>query len=45
MATKEKGAWWYMPVIPALWRLKQQDCKFKVSLGYIANSMPSWATG
>jgi hypothetical protein len=37
--------WWHIPVIPALWRLKQEDCefkehlglydKFKVSLGYI----------
>jgi hypothetical protein len=23
------------PVIPALWRLRQEDLKFKVSLGYI----------
>jgi hypothetical protein len=25
-------AWWYMPVILALWGLKQEDCKFEVSL-------------
>jgi hypothetical protein len=24
-----------MPVIPALRRLKQEDCEFKASLGYI----------
>jgi hypothetical protein len=24
-----------MPVIPALWRLRQEDREFKVSLGYI----------
>jgi hypothetical protein len=27
--------WWYTPAFPALRRLKQEDCKFKVSLGYI----------
>jgi hypothetical protein len=26
---------WYIPVIPALRRLKQKDLKFKASLGYI----------
>jgi hypothetical protein len=25
----------YMPIIPALWRLRQEDYKFKASLGYI----------
>jgi hypothetical protein len=29
-----------MPVIPAFGRLRQEDCKFKVSLGYIASSTP-----
>jgi hypothetical protein len=24
-----------MPIIPALWRLRQEDLKFKASLGYI----------
>jgi hypothetical protein len=35
-----------MPVIPAFRRLKEEDCKFQVSLGYIARpplnfSLPS----
>jgi hypothetical protein len=29
-------AWWFMPIIPALERLRQEDCEFQVSLGYIA---------
>jgi hypothetical protein len=28
-------AWWCTPVIPVLERLKQEDGKFKISLGYI----------
>ncbi|XP_021110107.1 ras GTPase-activating protein 4B isoform X3 [Heterocephalus glaber] len=28
-------AWWCLPVIPALGRLRQEDCQFKASLGYI----------
>jgi hypothetical protein len=27
--------WWHIPVITALRRLMQEDCEFKVSLGYI----------
>jgi hypothetical protein len=27
--------WWYMPVIPATLKAKQEDCKFKTSLVYI----------
>jgi hypothetical protein len=27
--------WWHTPVIPALRRLRQEDCKFKVCLGFI----------
>jgi hypothetical protein len=29
-------AWWYMPIILVLKRLKQEDCEFKSSLGDIA---------
>jgi hypothetical protein len=28
-------------VIPALGRLKQKDCEFRASLGYIVNSRPA----
>jgi hypothetical protein len=28
-------AWWHKPVIPELWRLRQEDCEFEVILGYI----------
>jgi hypothetical protein len=28
--------WWFMPVIPALGRLRQKDWKFEVSMDYIA---------
>jgi hypothetical protein len=33
---KKRGswAWWYMSVIPAFRRLRQEDCEFKASLGY-----------
>jgi hypothetical protein len=27
-------AWWYLPVIPALRRQKQEDCQFEASLVY-----------
>jgi hypothetical protein len=27
-------AWWYMPVIPTLWRIRQEALKFEASLGY-----------
>jgi hypothetical protein len=27
--------WWCTPVIPALRRLRQEDCEFKANLGYI----------
>jgi hypothetical protein len=29
-----KPDWWYMPAIPALRRLRQEDHKFSDSLGY-----------
>jgi hypothetical protein len=28
-------AWWYTPIIPELWRLRQEFGKFEASLGYI----------
>jgi hypothetical protein len=31
---KESWAWWFMPVISALRRLRQEDHEFKASLGY-----------
>jgi hypothetical protein len=30
--------WWGTPVIPALGRLRQEDYKFQVGLGYIVRS-------
>jgi hypothetical protein len=32
--------WWYLPIIPALRSLKQEDCEFKASLGYMGRSCP-----
>jgi hypothetical protein len=29
-------AWWHSPVVPGLGRLRQENCKFKASLDYIA---------
>jgi hypothetical protein len=34
----ECWVWWYTPVIPALEKLRQEDLKFEVSLGYIVIS-------
>jgi hypothetical protein len=31
---------WYMPVIPALRRLKPKDLEFETTLGYIARPCP-----
>jgi hypothetical protein len=36
LLSKTQYSWWCMPVIPALLRLRQEDHKFKTSLGYIA---------
>jgi hypothetical protein len=27
--------WWYVPIIPALGRRRQEYCKFKANLSYI----------
>jgi hypothetical protein len=32
--------WWYMPIIPALRRIRQENLKFEVSLGYIYSKFP-----
>jgi hypothetical protein len=37
-------AWWCMAVTTALRRLRQEDHKFKVNLGYLASSKPAWAS-
>lgn len=35
---------WFMPVIPTLGRLEQEDCnEFEVSLGYMVSSKSTWA--
>jgi hypothetical protein len=34
---------WYMPIILALRRLRQEYHVFKASLDYIRNSNPAWA--
>lgn len=41
-----KGSWvWcYIPIIVTLMKLRQEDYKFMVCLGYIANSRLPWAT-
>jgi hypothetical protein len=36
----EREAGWYIPVIPALKRLRQGDCKFEARLGYIRRFSP-----
>lgn len=35
-------AWWCVPVISALGRREQEDQKFKITLGYVANSRLFW---
>jgi hypothetical protein len=31
-------AWWFMPLITALWRLREEDREFEASLRYIVRS-------
>jgi hypothetical protein len=33
--------WWYMPVILALGRWRQENCEFEASLDYIGNQLMS----
>jgi uncharacterized Fe-S cluster-containing MiaB family protein len=35
---EQSRAWWYMPIIPVLRRLRQVDHKFQASLGYRVRS-------
>jgi hypothetical protein len=35
---------WCIPIIPALWRLRQENREFKAKLGYIARTCPKTAT-
>jgi hypothetical protein len=35
---EEFWAWWHISVILALRRWRQEDCKFKASLGYIVTT-------
>ena len=42
---KMKQAWWCMPIIQALVKLRQEDsCKSMGKLGYIVSSRLAWAT-
>jgi hypothetical protein len=34
----QSWAWWFMPIIPAVGRLRQEDHEFQASLGVIARS-------
>jgi hypothetical protein len=36
VANEKPSALWYISIIPALGRLRQEDCKFVTRLGYIA---------
>jgi hypothetical protein len=36
--------WWWMPVTPALGKLRQESHNLKSSLGYIASLRAAWAT-
>jgi hypothetical protein len=40
-----KMSWtcWHTPVIPALWRLTQEDGEFEANIGYIVSLRPALA--
>lgn len=37
-------AWWFLSLITAFWRPKQDFCTYEASFGYIVSSKPAWAT-
>lgn len=37
-------AWWLIPITPVLGKLQEEDCKFKITLSYIASSRLAWTT-
>jgi hypothetical protein len=39
--TKLSQVWWYIPIILALRRLRQEECKFQTSLGYVCSEILS----
>jgi hypothetical protein len=39
----KRWMWLFLPVIPAFRGLKQEDCEFETSLGYITSSKLSWS--
>jgi hypothetical protein len=41
---KNFQAWWYTSAIPALRRMKQEDCEFAGSLSYIIHLRPQSET-
>jgi hypothetical protein len=36
--SNQSWAWWYMPVISVLGKLRQEDCEFQANLNYIVKS-------
>jgi hypothetical protein len=36
--------WWWVPVLPALGRWRQEDQEFKVNLSFIVSLKTVWAT-
>ena len=36
--------WWLTPVIPAFWKLRQEDHEFKSSISFIVSLKSAWVT-